>query len=303
MKQFTKKLTLSLGISLTIVPVVVVASCGNTSNNSIKNSIKLDNVKSVREFITTLNQNSDFIMPDSVVAMGNPLKNTSNNDNYPLKKEQYKKIAHYMGRIKDEKIALSYKGNVETFKLNITQYTKIAEKSINNLISNWSDPNGKIAAKLMSTRMNDAITNPKYKSPDFMSYVAALTPITIGMKSTGFLSLPEDAWQAYNNELKALNDFSWSITSSNIYKSWYKNHVNSTLTPHIAATINKNNQIASKGLLDPTKINNDKDKGNTGVNFDQINAVHYMGMGKPLNPKKMSNFAAEFVYVLQDLYA
>jgi hypothetical protein len=92
----------------------------------------------------------------------------------------------------------------------------VMKRSIDKMLKNWNATDGKKADDNMTTRFLKMKTKG---GPSALVYAYGLS---FGMwpNIAGYLSLPDDAWNAYIEGLNKLTLFLWDISSSPMYKSW-----------------------------------------------------------------------------------
>ena len=152
-------------------------------------------------------------------------------------------------------------------------------------------------------------------SPNITSYMGAIEQ-SVGLAAMGYLSIPENGWNAYLNELNAWNTFIWAINTSTVYKKWIKKSGNKYWLPYANKPVvakdnyqyNDNTIFKNPYTIDNkgSKAESDPIVNNNGINFDLANALetmkHASSLPMPQNPNKLSNLEAQFAFRLQDLY-
>ena len=300
MKKINKKIMYSMGaVVMVSSPIIAVLSCGKTKQPI---SIDLSKVKSVSGLIQEMNKSMHFIAKKPADVLGKPISSADDqkaNQNYPLTKDQYKGIAD--GVIADQTFNFSFNGKTQSVTSNFHNDTQAVKDSVNEMITNWSTQNGTQATVDMKRRQVQVIAG----GPNMSSYVANLN-MTIGLNSTGYLSLTESAWNAYKHELTSWSNFTWSILQTSPFQEWMKTNKPAYLSPKSGTTANASGQLDKTQLVDPTITNpiNKSDSTTNGINMDaQKSALPKLIVSRPATPSKISNLELEFGYMIQNLYS
>jgi hypothetical protein len=82
-----------------------------------------------------------FKSKEPVTVLGKQVKDTSKNDNYPLTKDQYKKIIEN-NNITDKTFNFTYKGESLAVSSNFNYDQTVINNSLENVLSTWSPENG-----------------------------------------------------------------------------------------------------------------------------------------------------------------
>jgi hypothetical protein len=172
MKKINKKILYGMGaISIVASPIIAVVACGSETPKkptppkptppdptppkiSTIVNIDLDKIESPMELILKMNDSMHFKRKTPITVVGAQVQDTSQNDNYPLTKEQYKQIIAN-NVITDKTFNFTYKGEslAVSSKFNNDQIT--IKKSIEKLLSNWSPENGTKSSERLTKRFNE----------------------------------------------------------------------------------------------------------------------------------------------------
>jgi hypothetical protein len=142
MKKINKKILYGIGaISIVASPIIAVVACGSKTpapkkppvpkiNPVVK--IDLDTIKSPMELILKMNDSMHFKSDTPYTEIGKPVKDMKTNDNYPLAKEQYTKMANNV--ITDIDFRFTYKGESLDVSSKLNYDSIIMKDSIDELI-------------------------------------------------------------------------------------------------------------------------------------------------------------------------
>jgi hypothetical protein len=173
------------------------------------------------------------------------------------------------------------------------------------VLSTWSPENG---TKTLE-RMNNTYWSASLKRIDvgnFMFYVNNVSQ-QLEKYTYGYSSLPTDAWEAYQRELRNWTEFIWTISDSDMYKSWAKDKDAKYVNPKFNFSGIKGPQVDKDQTTNPLVTNPTNAKRPVSefwVNLDdQKTAIHYFWEFKAADLDKISNLEMQFAFVVQDLYA
>ena len=316
MKNINKKIIYTLGAgTILLSPVYTMVSCGAKSKPTPPKptppkptpyTIDLSKMKNVNGLITEMDKEMNFISKESTSSIGNI--GSANPDHikkgYPLTKSQYIMMGSTI--ISDIPIILTYNGKSQTFTPKLHDYTVTVQNTINSMIENDWDPTHGAEQTTSMNKRGGAISIASVKSPNMAAYMGTLQLLT-SIGAYGYLSLPDVAWTAYQNELNSWTDFIWSINISPVYKEWLKSLKVKYSVPNKGIPVKKTDkyQYNDKAIFnDPSTFDNAKPDPR-GINFDeQKSALGLMLAGgkNVWKPKEVSNLEVQFAFRLQDLY-
>jgi hypothetical protein len=190
-------------ISIVASPIIAVVACG-TKEPAKKPTIPkissivdidLDKIKSPMELILKMNESMHFYKPKKsvpVTVLGKPVPvggDRIKNDNYPLKKSQYKTIADNV--ITDKTFNFTYGDKKLAVSSNFDYDQTTIKNSIEDLLSNWSPENGTKANDRFNKRSPNDYGHRLYMG-NFLFYIENAS-FPMGNDISGYYSLPDDA--------------------------------------------------------------------------------------------------------------
>jgi hypothetical protein len=208
MKKINKKLLYGMGaISIVASPIIAVVACGSETPKKptppdptppkpsipeISNIVKidLDKIQSPMELIEKMNESMHFKSNDPVTDFARPTPLPGSNDNYPLTKDQYKKIITN-NAITDKTFNFTYKDESLTVSSGLNNDITTIKNSVEGLLSNWSADNGKKAAARFAKRFSPIFLQ-QIDIGNFWFYIQNVSA-NMGQGITGYYSLPDDA--------------------------------------------------------------------------------------------------------------
>jgi hypothetical protein len=142
------------------------------------------------DLIMTMNDSMHFQHKEPITVVGKPLIDPSSNNNYPLTKDQYKKIADNV--ITDKTFNFTYKGKEKAITSKFNNDSTTIKKSIEKLLNTWSPENGTKAFNKMVKRIEGVLDTKTEDMSNFLFYLVNVS-LNLAIDSNGYFSLPDDA--------------------------------------------------------------------------------------------------------------
>ncbi|CAM9148728.1 hypothetical protein MYMA111404_04015 [Mycoplasma marinum] len=242
-------------------------------------TIDLNNITTTKMLFDKLGSTINNTMPTTAFELS-----ALNPSDSSMPKQTFDNINKYMNGIDTKINTITFKLNDKTFDWDLTKLTKTIEEVKTEMKLGFSNLNSFNFPALISA-----------DNPAMAVYVAkqategSVKGMLVGMKLMGFTLLPGKAFEAYTQMLREYNALSKEFIATDIYKEWIKGK--NFILPI-------GDLLASKiktETIEPGKKYDDKNDKAASAGASGFTSTEFA-------KNENSNFAAQWVFTIMDLY-